>query len=302
MTDKELDRMLSSYCEAQPEAVFEYDPDRRRSKIAPLSTIRTRAAAAAGIVLISALSTTAYFVIGNKPESPAVVAPNDHNTVSETENSYTGSEAPSVIKETSPTSSATAATEQSRNTPSEPAVSPPRQQSSTASANGIVPDSPREQTAQASTEKATQAQEPIQSPTEQSTQKPVETTVPEPTVPSEAATQEPSDNADFAPTAKWVNYLSQQTLSGVIQKSLLTGDGKVYFRIYAFNGSPLGDEDLFSQGNLATVSENRYGTVIASYYLGRLEDDLEKIQKGDCLTYCFFNEDGDPVFTDIKIF
>lgn len=127
-------------------------------------------------------------------------------------------------------------------------------------------------------------------------------TQPPASAPTSAPTEAPTDKYELAPTAKWVNYLSQQTLSGIIQESMLTGSGKVYFRIYAFDGSPLGGEDLFADSNRATLTPNRYNTFTASYYLGLLADDLANIQKGDCLTYCFFNEDGEQVYCGIKVF
>ncbi len=148
-----------------------------------------------------------------------------------------------------------------------------------------------------------EASRPTEASTERATEPEAATSAePETVTPTEAPTGKPGGNVDFAPTAKWINYLSAQSLSGIIQESMLTGSGKVYFRIYAFDGSPLGAEDLFSTSNQATITQNKYHTVTASYYLGTLADDLAKIQKGDCLTYCFFNEDGESVYTDIKIF
>ncbi|MBQ9472124.1 MAG: hypothetical protein IJU73_03150 [Ruminococcus sp.] len=174
-------------------------------------------------------------------------------------------------------------------------------------------DTPTEQTATAYRSPGEGAvTSPIQAQTdvEHATAQPVtEASVTEPSAtqppasaPTEAPTEAPTDKYELAPTAKWVNYLSQQTLSGIIQESMLTGSGKVYFRIYAFDGSPLGAEDLFADSNRAKLTPNRYNTVTASYYLGLLADDLANIQKGDCLTYCFFNEDGEQVYCGIKVF
>ena len=174
-------------------------------------------------------------------------------------------------------------------------------------------DTPTEQTATAyrsPDEGAVTSPIQAQTDSEHSTAQPAtEASVTEPSAtqspvsaPTEAPTEAPTDKYELAPTAKWVNYLSQQTLSGIIQESMLTGSGKVYFRIYAFDGSPLGDEDLFADSNRAKLTPNRYNTVTASYFLGLLADDLANIQKGDCLTYCFFNEDGEQVYGGIKVF
>ncbi len=174
-------------------------------------------------------------------------------------------------------------------------------------------DTPTEQTASAyrsPDEGAVTSPIQAQTDSEHSTAQPAtEASVTEPSAtqspvsaPTEAPTEAPTDKYELAPTAKWVNYLSQQTLSGIIQESMLTGSGKVYFRIYAFDGSPLGDEDLFADSNRAKLTPNRYNTVTASYFLGLLADDLANIQKGDCLTYCFFNEDGEQVYCGIKVF
>ena len=107
---------------------------------------------------------------------------------------------------------------------------------------------------------------------------------------------------ELAETSKWVNYLAHQTISGTAQRSTLTGEGRVYFRIYAFDGTPLGDEELFSESNLAQVRDNVYDTVTVSYYLGGLEDDLSRIREGDMLTCRFCNEDGEVIYARIIIF
>ncbi len=107
---------------------------------------------------------------------------------------------------------------------------------------------------------------------------------------------------ELAETSKWVNYLAHQTISGTAQRSTLTGEGRVYFRIYAFDGTPLGDEELFSESNLAQVQDNVYDTVTVSYYLGGLEDDLSRIREGDMLTCRFCNEDGEVIYARIIIF
>jgi hypothetical protein len=129
----------------------------------------------------------------------------------------------------------------------------------------------------------------------------------QPADPSDEPTDEPIVyptyyDRELAETAMWVNYLSQQTVSGAVQKRLLTGEGRVYFRIYAFDGTPLGDEDLFSERNLAHTQDGVYDTVTASYWLGALEDDLAKIREGDMLTYRFFNEDGEVLCARLMIF
>lgn len=301
MTDKELDRMLKRYCETEPDETFVFKPEPVRKSAVSLSPIRFRAlVAAAGLVLVSTLSFTAYYVFSSRMNSPAVIS-STQSTVSEKENSFlSGDETqpqttPSASTQSTQTSTATESTgfpTEKPTTRNRPAQDPAYQ-----SPQNVQPTPPASaEPTKAAGQSETEA--PIQTPSEDTGEQetaPQETTY-------EAPTVLPTDNAELVPTAKWINYLSQQSLSGTIQKALLTGEGRVYFRLYAFDGSPLGDEDLFSQGNLAAVAEGRCGTVTASFYLGKLEDDLEKIQKGDCLTYRFFNEDGDEVCMDIKVF
>ena len=257
-------------------------------------------AAAAVLVAVTASAAALFTAIGGR--QPAVVLPSSETPTQP----FTEHTAESI-----PTSEAQTPSEQGTDSSVQPStgsgVQPPITQSDTPAEQtatayrspddaAITSPTQRQTDAEhATAQPVTEASEPEPSPTQPPTDAPTE-------APTAAPTAAPTEEHELAPTAKWVNYLSQQTLSGIIQEAMLTGSGKVYFRIYAFDGSPLGDEDLFSASNEAKLTPNRYNTVTASYYLGQLADDLANIQKGDCLTYCFFNEDGEQVYGGIKVF
>lgn len=74
ISDERLEQMLTDYCEAECSQSFVYDPDRKKEKIIPFARFHKAAVAAASLVLVSVLSLTVYFLIGNK-NAPLIVAP-----------------------------------------------------------------------------------------------------------------------------------------------------------------------------------------------------------------------------------
>lgn len=257
-------------------------------------------AAAAVLVAVSASAAALFASIGGI--QPAVIMPSSE-TPTQPFTEYTAESRPASAEQTPSEQGTDSSVQPSTGSAVQPTITQsdtPAEQTATAyrSPDDVAITSPthsRTDFESGTSQPVTEASEPEPSPTQPRTDAPTE-------APTAAPTAAPTEEYELAPTAKWVNYLSQQTLSGIIQEAMLTGSGKVYFRIYAFDGSPLGDEDLFSASNEAKLTPNRYNTVTASYYLGQLADDLANIQKGDCLTYCFFNEDGDRIYFGIKVF
>ena len=257
-------------------------------------------AAVAVLVAVTASAAVLFASIGGR--QPAVIMPSGE-TPTQPFTEYTAESIPASTEQTPSEQGTDSSVQPSTGSAVQPTITQsdtPAEQTATAyrspdDAAITSPTHSRTDAESGASQPVTEAAEPEPSPTQPPTDAPTE-------APTAAPTAAPTEELELAPTAKWVNYLSQQTLSGIIQEAMLTGSGKVYFRIYAFDGSPLGDEDLFSASNEAKLTPNRYNTVTASYYLGQLADDLANIQKGDCLTYCFFNEDGDRIYFGIKVF
>lgn len=253
-------------------------------------------AAAAVLVAVSASAAALFASIGGI--QPAVIMPSSETPI-QPFTEYTAESRPASAEQTP----SERETESSVQPSTGSAVQPTITQSDTpAEQTATAYRSPDDAAVTSPTYRQTDSESGMSQPVTEAAEPEPSPTQPQTDAPTEAPTAAPSEEYELAPTAKWVNYLSQQTLSGIIQEAMLTGSGKVYFRIYAFDGSPLGDEDLFSASNEAKLTPNRYNTVTASYYLGQLADDLANIQKGDCLTYCFFNEDGDRIYFGIKVF
>ena len=308
ISDERLESLLETYYRAEPDdtpAVSAVKADK-----APLPlTARYRALSlAASLILVSLIGVT-VFMLFNKSAAPA--AQPSQNDIYDTQpgSEYT---ALTPTKEPETRGAETQSTEtqstETRGAETDAAGTPypaSVNEISDASESGHI-HSARQKPAEGyssdrpteapylSTEAPTQAQSPTE-PAEQ---------------PTSAHDEEPTYRPlppnyyerELAETSKWVNYLAHQTISGTAQRSTLTGEGRVYFRIYAFDGTPLGDEELFSESNLAQVQDNVYDTVTVSYYLGGLEDDLSRIREGDMLTCRFCNEDGEVIYARIIIF
>ena len=301
ITDERLESLLQTYHKAEPDHIPEFDW--RAAKSSPAFGKRA-IIAAAGVVIAAAVGVAAFTLFN----SPAVRTAPASAAFSETYPSFTEGAGELV-----PTGSPSASGETQKSDASAPTSAIPATAAAASQSGGISGSSGSSVSSRiggASTT-PTQAQEsteiddapavqpktePVAEHTEQPTAAPE--ILPEETLPQSPTYFEP----DIAQTAEWRNYLAFQTISATIQKSMLTGEGRVYFRIFAFDGTPLGDSELLSDGNLASVEDYMYDTVTALYYLGKLDNDLEKIRQGDCLTYSFYNEDGEVVCSRIKIF
>lgn len=300
ITDERLESLLESYYAADVGDPPEIKADGRDKKVLPFAKRRVIAAAAC-LALASAIGASA-FMIFNKP-IVKTVAPEATVQTETAANTETGE----AVAPTDSPSSAKAEKPAQKNTPSEndAPTEAPGNGANTYDLNTPVPGTPEgSQTPRQATEAAFEAGSSGEKPTEKAFPTEAVTSAPEPAF-AEEPTVEPTDNGELAPVnvkAEWEDYVAHQSLYGVVDQGMLTGSGKAYFRIFAFDGSPIGEEELFSESNLAYLEPYQYNTLKASYYLGGLEEEISKIRQGDCLTYCFYNEDGEVICKRIKIF
>ena len=293
ITDERLESLLEAYHASDAGNAPDIDPDHKPVYVFPY---KRQVIAAASFILALAVG-VAVFMLTRRPA--VVTAPVPLPTSPAT--SVDGTQ---PLIPTEPSASVSG-TQMASEPSSAPAISP-------SVYTAVVPD---ESYSQPEPYAADEPSAPRVTPTKTTDEMTSAPTQAQPTSQTETLPADPSDeptdepivyptyyDRELAETAKWVNYLSQQTVSGAVQKRLLTGEGRVYFRIYAFDGTPLGDEDLFSERNLAHTQDGVYDTVTASYWLGNLEDDLAKIREGDMLTYRFFNEDGEVLCARLMIF
>lgn len=293
ITDERLESLLEAYHSSDAGSAPELDPARKPVYVFPY---KRQVVAAASFILAFAAGVTA-FMLARRPDVvpvPAALPTSPASTVESTQH-LIPSEQPASVSETRTASEpsflpAASPSAQTEGGADEPYPQPEHYAAAEPTAPGVSPTQPESHETSAPTEA-----QPTYQPEQQ------------PTSPAEEPTDElyvfPTYyDMELAETAKWVNYLSQQTVSGIVQRGNLTGEGRVYCRLYAFDGTPLGDEELFSDRNLASTEDNVYDTVTASYWLGNLEDDLSIIREGDMLTYRFYNEDGEVLCAKLMIF
>ena len=292
ITDERLESLLEAYHTSNVGNAPDIDPTRKpvyvfpckRQVIAAASFILALAVGVAVFMLtrrpavvtapVPLPSSPATSVDGTQPLLPTEPTASVSGTQTASEHSSAPAVSPSVYTEVVPDESYSQPEPYAADEPSAPRDTPTRSETDVTSA-------------------PTQVQ-----PTSQPEPRPADSS----DEPTESAVYPTYYDRELAETAKWINYLSQQTVSGTVQKGYLTGEGSVYFRIYAFDGTPIGDEELFSERNLAYTQDGVYDTVTASYWLGNLEDDLAKIREGDMLTCRFFNEDGEVLCARLMIF
>ena len=81
ISDERLEKMLTTYCEADTEQTFTFDPDKKSEKLIPFARFRKQLIAAASLVLVSVLSLIIYFSFGNINNTPLTVAPSQQKTI-----------------------------------------------------------------------------------------------------------------------------------------------------------------------------------------------------------------------------
>ena len=286
LSDEKLEKLLTDYCEAQPEQSFVYDPDREGEKIIPFVRYRKQLVAAASLVLVSVLSLTVYFLLGNKISTPIAVAPSPQSAT--TPSAPTGESDSAIPNDTQDNAEATEAhsvlqqiinsiftkpSETQGNGTSPTAVSPTEKGKSSGRTQ------PSETTKTSETQSATQKSsssptQPISQPTQpapQPTQAPMRPTEPpKPTVPADPPWIEPSEGGSNpdpwdvetpVPTEGGGNAgdpgydLPTFSLYASFATSRLTdsSDDYCYCKVYDDRGNLLGDSNLYSAEHIADI-------------------------------------------------
>ena len=276
-------------------------------------------AAAASIVLVTAVSVALFLTMGNN--SPVEIKPSYDGDV-QPPTSYTGDIYPTAASEsgqqnTAPTSPTEDKAEQIRRA-IESVINPTAQTQSGDHANPTTPSGSQssanaQPSSQAPTTKPTQ--KATVKPTEKATQAATEITIITPTTkPTQAPTQKPTRKPDHNPSeaiwdppteTPWIpstqptyNATEAATEPNEPVLSSITISSKVYVRngsaVYCkitdvADGSVYGDPDLYSDGHLATVTGTSMNTVSCEYKPG---DRGIKLMPGVVYYYTFYDADG----------
>ena len=286
LSDEKFEQLLTDYCEAEPEQSFVYDPDREGEKIIPFVRYRKQLVAAASLVLVSVLSLTVYFLLGNKISTPIAVAPSPRSATTpsaptgesdsaipeDPQGSAEATEAPSVLQQI--INSIFRKPSETRSNGTSPTTVLP-----TEKGKGGTNTKPSETTKTSETQSATQKPssnptQPIIQPTQpalQPTQAPVRPTEPpNPTVPADPPWIEPSEGGNDpdpwdvetpVPTEGGGNAgdpgydLPTFSLYASFATSRLTdsSDDYCYCKVYDDRGNLLGDSNLYSAEHIADI-------------------------------------------------
>lgn len=311
MTDDKLDMMLSNYCEAEPEKAFVYKPDHRRKPVILSFAAGRRLTAAAGLVLVSALSIALYFLFGNKMNTPIVISPSTQSTVPHnTDGAEAGSDSPSdspdsTVAETQAkgliemiadflglsderTESPTEAPTPPGGTRPASATVPTAPYSPEPTSGIVKPAVPSESSGSETqgytpppTAKPTVPVEPpwVEYPTEGEIE-PIEPTDSEPWLPpyKPPETEPPTEGEIETPGCTVGVFRAKLDLS------LLSGyDGGVYCKIYDSKGRLLGDSNLYSDEHLADVE------LLSKYADAYYEAEVPEL---GYYNYVFYTEEG----------
>lgn len=267
ISDDRLEKMLAEYCEAPCEASFAVDPERVSAKSNTPKRYYRQLAAAAAFVLITALSLTLYFLIGNKGQAPIAAAPTPPSTtIAPTDNIVENPRPTESVAPTDPTQKPTVAPTQ------KPTVTPTQNSTQSVSAPVTPTESP-----------AAPTQQPTSAPIAPATTAPTQPTT-EPPAPTTAPTVAPTTVPDKPADLSAVGY------DGVIIDKVLSdevGESPIYCRIYTEDGELIGGDDPYSDEHIAL----------------RFDDDAEIMVyyiPCDCLTlpysgtYCyeFYDDTG----------
>lgn len=300
--NEQLDRLLAEfYDKAEPEQTYTFDPGNvKRSSPVPFPISR-RIMAAAGLVLVSALSVSLFLIFGGHSPDPPT-APSSHNAITPSQNESM----PRSDETTKNDSTEAEKTEVAASTEAARTSSEPTEKASAAETASPVPTQSRDLTptqARATEPSATSA--PTQAPTQsatQSSQPATQAPVPTPTqAPTQAATQAPTQKATLPPKPEWPSESHsgdtgegsslnkpKKAVTDSFDLSLLTGGYSVYCRILTEDGEPLGDSDPYSgthRARIDTVSGSRVYVVYRPEDLGFEPDDRE-------YRYEFYDKNG----------
>ena len=292
ISDERLESLLDDYYGSEPSPAPRVDIKKLEKRPVPVPlAFKTRALiAAAGLALVTLLGLT-VFMLTQKPATQLLPSELVSAKPTSAERDL-GTQAPDPSRGT-----------EAAETAAQPASAPPAALTpdpvsrSDAAADDIVTGTDRQTEPwtepDARTINPTQATESLnvtEQPTEPESQAgPQAPTQPELIIPTE------HELAPVMSDFTWKDQLQSTVVRGTVSKNMLTGDGRVYFRIYAVDGSPVDGGELISDSNLAELTAGKYGTLTAVYRLIDLGDNITKIHRTDCLLYGFYNEDGETL-------
>lgn len=264
LTDNKLDRMLGEYFAAAPGYSFTFDPD-AETEHTPIPTRRFRMiAAAAAVVLVSALSLSAYFLFRNKANDPIAFSPVPQSSVTPTKPGADGSETPTysaVTGETEATAATTGNTEKPtvRSTYATTPTSAARGSSPTSETERVSGTQPTQTPSQSPTQSSTQSvtvpmTAPTQFPTSAPTQKPT-------AAPTQAPTQPPTESPNEHPAQE----SDEDYFIGISIPRQPPGT-EIFCGIYDMNGNFMGDPDPYSAQHSAELFTESDGISYALYY------------------------------------
>lgn len=254
VTDERLDTMLSNLCEAEPEASFVYRKDEKRTAVIPFNRSR-RIAAAAAVVLVSALSVSLYFLLDREP--PLVAATPRATDSTEAEATEVGSTTPPLPSSakadetqagrTDTTAPPPATDAQGQRLPlsTAPSETTGRVQPTIAPTQGETrkPDIPIKPT-----EHIITPSEPIMPPWNDP---PTEAPVEEPTF----ETPQPADPTEMGGEPELPPPTEAGSYSATFRASFRTTEisAVVYCKVYDSSGRMLGDSDLYAESHRASM-------------------------------------------------
>ena len=234
ITDEKLDKMLTAYCEAEPEQTFVWKAKPSASPI-PLHKKTGIVAFAASLVLVSAVVLAITLSSSGKKSPVAVYTP----PVS----SETGEATYALTSATEPSSDAPEDTEQPTGITE---AQPPTLADEKADAENIAEETKAPQV----------VEEPSQLGSEAAT----------------AAPQtEPSEEASAPEESEPTEVPGPVTCYGSISNDRMSEDGKVYFQIVATGQSIFEDPGVFDDSHLAQTDTTDDGFTIVSFTINRLD-------------------------------
>ena len=315
ISDEQLDKMLSEYCEAESTEAFVFDADHKKEKIIPFWKNSRMVAAAAGFILVSILSITLFFTVVNKASTPIAVAPSPkESSAPETTAGESGSlptEYPNGI---------TFSTESGGVSSSEPYTPP-----ATDAYGHILPT----EKSQAPTTTVNETSVPSTSPkpTDGARESPTEPTPPKPTEHTPTPTEgepavpvnptEPLEPPWNLPTEPfdppwWIEETEPpgagepwlvpdypSPVEAVIQTSKLNGSSDVYCKVFNSSGRRLGSRDLYDQSHAAQITYQTAQMTSVCYYIP--EEVSYSMNEGEYYNYVFYGSDG-KVLTQVQTY
>ena len=307
MTDERLDQLLGEYFASEPSCVLTYRGE-PAAKAAPLLfPYRRVLATAASLVLVTLLSLTLYFSVGNNITDMIVSSPSEQDaapsesgrgegTRSDPSDASDETVSESTHSVTPPAADSTVLPSEVIGTGPSAGVTPTEKRSSGRTPSGASPTTPQ------ATQSADGAVSP--QPTEKTPEPPISTEAPAPVSPTQRPTiprdppwnpepEEPTGSGD-AP-GEPVVYPTQPEPKNYCYAYIWYDNCAYYCSIEDANGNILGDPDPYSAQHSAEIVY----TYSNGYALLRWSPNEHGIRpSGGYHHYKFINEYGNTVFED----